>query len=104
MYALILSPVISFLLYLCLTSLLYLSGRYLAGAAVETSMKTSTYASGEVAPTKIAAPGYRPFFIVALFFAVLHLGSLVLGSGGTNTIASVYLAGLILTLLALILG
>jgi NADH:ubiquinone oxidoreductase subunit 3 (subunit A) len=104
MYAVIFYPVISFLLYLGLTSFLYLVGRYLAGAAVKTSMKTSTYASGEVAPTKIAAPGYRPFFIVALFFAVLHLGTLVLGSGGTNGITSIYLAGLILTLLALILG
>jgi len=30
-------------------------------------------------PTSVGVPGYRPFFVVALFFAVLHLGVLVLG-------------------------
>jgi NADH:ubiquinone oxidoreductase subunit 3 (subunit A) len=104
MVTLIVYPVVSFLIYLGLTSLVYLIGRHLAGAAVKTNMKSSTYASGEIAPTKIAAPGYRPFFIVALFFAILHLGTLMLGSGGTNSITSIYLAGLILALLALILG
>jgi NADH:ubiquinone oxidoreductase subunit 3 (subunit A) len=97
-------PLVSFILYLAFAALLYLIGRYLAGEAVKTALKSSTYASGEVPPRRMAAPGYRPFFIIALFFAVLHLGTLVLGSGGTNTITMIYLAGLILTLLALILG
>jgi hypothetical protein len=42
--------------------------------------------------------------VVALFFAMLHLGVLVLGSGGITLISGVYLAGLMLALLALILG
>jgi hypothetical protein len=41
---------------------------------------------------------------VALFFAVLHLGVLVLGSGNLSGVEAVYLAGLGLALVALILG
>ncbi|MCL4825147.1 MAG: hypothetical protein KJZ57_13110 [Anaerolineales bacterium] len=51
-----------------------------------------------------AAPGYRPFFVAALFFAILHLGVLMLGSSGLALVSLVYLGGLILALLALILG
>jgi len=97
-------PLISFALYLAFAALLNLIGRYLAGETVKTSLKSSTYASGELPPSRMAAPGYRPFFIIALFFTILHLGALVLGSGGTGPISMIYLAGLILTLLALILG
>ena len=49
-------------------------------------------------------PGYRPFFLVALFFAILHLSVLVLGSGGFTIITGAYLVGIILALVALILG
>ena len=41
---------------------------------------------------------------VALFFAILHLGVLVVGTGGINAVTGIYLAGLGLALLALILG
>ncbi len=52
----------------------------------------------------LAAPGYRPFFVVALFFAVLHLGVLVLATGISSPVMRIYLLGLMLALLALILG
>ena len=52
----------------------------------------------------LAAPGYRPFFVVALFFAVLHLGVLVLATGIPSPVMRIYLLGLLLALLALILG
>ncbi len=42
--------------------------------------------------------------MVALFFAVLHLGVLVLGSGPLTPVMGAYLIGLILALVALILG
>jgi len=98
------SPPVAFLIYLVLVGLLYILGRVLAGPAHVTWLKSSTYASGEAPPTQLAAPGYRPFFVVALFFAVLHLGVLVLGSGFSTPIMFVYLFGLMLALLALILG
>ncbi|MCB8987896.1 MAG: hypothetical protein H6661_09140, partial [Ardenticatenaceae bacterium] len=52
----------------------------------------------------LGLPGYRPFFVIALFFAVLHLGVLMLGSSIPSPISVLYLAGLILALIALVLG
>jgi hypothetical protein len=51
-----------------------------------------------------AAPGYRQFFVIALFFAILHLGVLMIGSSDLSSVAGLYLLGLILALIALILG
>jgi hypothetical protein len=41
---------------------------------------------------------------VAFFFAFLHLGMLVLGTGTVSIPTAIYLVGLILGLVALILG
>jgi NADH:ubiquinone oxidoreductase subunit 3 (subunit A) len=101
----LLTPPIAFLVYLMLALLLSLFGKSLAGKSKASSaFKSSTYSSGEAPPTRLAAPGYRPFFIVALFFAVLHLGILVLSTGSTSSIMIIYLLGLVVALLALILG
>jgi len=98
-------PPIAFLIYLGLAGSIALFGRWLAGASSKDSvMKHSTYAGGEAPPTTSAAPGYRPFFIVALFFAILHLGVLVVATGALNGTTIVYLGGLILALITLILG
>jgi NADH:ubiquinone oxidoreductase subunit 3 (subunit A) len=98
-------PPIAFVLYVVLTGLLMLFGRFLAGTRHSTSPeKNSVYASGEVGPEVPSAPGYRQFFVVALFFAVLHLGILVAGSGTLTFRMGIYLGGLIFVLLALILG
>ncbi len=101
---LLLNPAVAFLVYCVLVGILYGLGRWLAAPAQTTAIKSSTYASGEVPPMKMAGPGYRPFFVVALFFAVLHLGSLVLASGTMNTTTLVYLIGIMIALLALVLG
>jgi NADH:ubiquinone oxidoreductase subunit 3 (subunit A) len=98
------SPPIAFVIYLALAALLSLAGRALAEKPNITSAKSSTYSSGEAPPSTQAAPGYRQFFVVALFFAVLHLGVLVLGTSDTSPVTLFYLLGLGLALLALILG
>jgi NADH:ubiquinone oxidoreductase subunit 3 (subunit A) len=101
----LLFPPFAFVGYLILGGVLNLVGRYLAGPQRNTSPeKASIYASGEAAPTQQASPGYRQFFTVALFFAVLHLGILMAGSGGLTPLTGAYLGGLILVLIALILG
>lgn len=104
MREIIFSTPVAFLIYLTLVASLNALGRLLAGPAHETEIKTSTYSSGEAPPSELAAPGYRPFFVVALFFAILHLGVLMLGSGGLTPIKGIYLLGLLLALIALILG
>ena len=101
---LLLTPPVAFILYVPLVLLILASGRLLAGAARPTAMKTSVYGSGEASPTTEAAPGYRPFFLIALFFAVVHLGMLVLGIGRLPLPAAAYIVGLLLALAALILG
>jgi NADH:ubiquinone oxidoreductase subunit 3 (subunit A) len=101
---LILAPPAAFLIYVLLVAALAGAGRYLAGPARVTALKTSTYASGEVPPQTAAAPGYRPFFVVALFFTILHLGVLMLGSSQFLPMSGIYLVGLMLALIALILG
>lgn len=98
------APPVAFLVYLLLSAILNAIGRALAGPVQPSALKTTFYASGEESPTVPAAPGYRQFFIFALFFAVLHLGVLMLASGGLTAMSGVYLVGLILALVALMLG
>ncbi len=100
----ILSPPLAFLIFLGLAGLLTLFGRALAGPSKPSEMKSSSYSSGEAGPTIAAAPGYQQFFRIALFFAILHLGVLMVGSGGLTKMSGVYLIGLILALVAFILG
>ena len=100
----LLAPPVAFAIYVLLVAILSGFGRVLAGAGSISAHKTSTYAGGEPAPTRPAVPGYRPFFVVALFFAVLHLGVLVVGSGDLSPVMGIYLVGLILALVALIAG
>lgn len=100
----ILVPPIAFLIYVALVGMLTWFGRTLANETSTASEKASTYGSGEALPRTLAAPGYRPFFVIALFFAVLHLGMLVLALSGLAPMAGIYIAGLMLALMALILG
>ena len=98
------SPPVAFLIYIPLVLLIVWFGRQLAGVGKASESKSSTYSSGEEAPTYTAAPGYRPFFLVALFFAILHLGTLVLGLSDLSSTSAIYVAGLAIGLVALILG
>jgi len=101
---LILTPPAAFIVYLILVGILSWASWKVAAQGQPSEHKSSTYSSGEAPPTKVAAPGYQPFFVIALFFTIMHLGVLMLGSIGTSTVAIIYLAGLILTLIVLILG
>ena len=101
---LLLTPLAAFGVYMLLAGILSLVGRALAGPDEQSAVKSSAYASGEVGSYAPAAPGYRQFFTAALFFAVLHLGVLMAGSGSLTWVTGAYLTGLILALLALILG
>jgi NADH:ubiquinone oxidoreductase subunit 3 (subunit A) len=101
---LLLIPPIALLVYIVLVGIVARIGRWLVGPVKESPTERTIYASGEAPPRYVAAPGYRQFFVVALFFGILHLGVLVLGSEGQTFTAVIYLAGLSLALVALILG
>lgn len=100
----LLIPPIAFVLYILLVGVLSGLGKMIAEPNRPTAEKTRSYTGGENMPVKLGVPGYRPFFVGALFFAVLHLGVLMLGSATASPIALLFLGGLILALLALILG
>jgi len=101
---LLLSPLFAFIIYGVLVGILSLVSKAVSMRGKTSQLKTSTYASGEEHDSEPAAPGYRPFFVAALFFAVLHLGVLMLSTSGLAPVSLVYLGGLMLALLALILG
>ena len=100
----LLSPLVAFLIYLSVVFMVSGLGKLFSATGHKTDFKTATYASGEEHDPIPAAPGYRQFFVIALFFAILHLGVLMIGSSGLSSVASLYLLGLILALIALILG
>jgi NADH:ubiquinone oxidoreductase subunit 3 (subunit A) len=104
MKSILLSPLVAFLIYFAVVSILSGLGRLFSAQGHKTEFKTATYASGEENDPVPAAPGYRQFFVVALFFAVLHLGVLMIGSSDLSPVTGIYLLGLILALVALILG
>ena len=97
-------PVIAFLVYLLLAAVLNWLAKSFAGDFPGSKLKRSIYSGGENPPASFAIPGYRQFFVIALFFAILHLGSLVIGNSGLTLTAGLYLGGLVLSLVALMLG
>ncbi len=98
------APLIAFIIYGLVVAATSGLGRLFSARGVETEFKSDTYASGEANDPGQAAPGYRQFFVIALFFAMLHLGVLMIGSSGLSPAAIPYLLGLILVLVALVLG
>jgi NADH:ubiquinone oxidoreductase subunit 3 (subunit A) len=98
------APLIAFLIYFAVVAAGSGLGRLFSARGSESEFKSATYASGEANDPSQAAPGYRQFIVIALFFAVLHLGVLVVGSSGLSQSAVPYLLGLILVLVALVLG
>lgn len=100
----LLSPVVAFLIYVAVVSVVSGLGRLFSARGSKSEFKSATYASGEENDPLPAAPGYRQFFVIALFFAILHLGVLMIGSSDLSSVAGLYLLGLILALIALILG
>jgi NADH:ubiquinone oxidoreductase subunit 3 (subunit A) len=98
------APLVALLIYILLVSIASGFARTIAARGRESEFKSETYASGEANDPGLAAPGYRQFFVIALFFAVLHLGVMMVGSSGLALVALPYLFGLILALVALVLG
>jgi len=100
----LMSPPAALIIYIPVVLLLLVLGKKLAGPEHPSEEKSSIYGGGESAPTESAIPGYRPFILIAFFFALLHLGILVLGTSHLQGTVIYYIIGLALALIALILG
>lgn len=97
-------PAFAFVVYLALGGVVLGVGGWLAQRHAPFVAPASTYASGEAAPTSVSVPGYQPYFRGALFFALVHLGALVLATSQFQPLALVYLAGLMVVLGVLLMG
>lgn len=80
METVLLSPPFAFVLYLALVGILSGFGRMLAARGVHSEGEHTTYAGGEESPVPARCRDIASFFIIALFFAILHLGVLMFGS------------------------
>ncbi len=102
----LLSPPIAFVIYAGLGLLIILYGYYTAPTedTSQNTLKRSLYGSGEAGPETRGVPGYKPFLLISLFFAILHLGVLVVGLSDLSLSSVIYLIALTLALVALILG
>lgn len=102
----IFEPPLAFLIYMLLVNVLVGLGRMLAGQSAPSKAKSGLYASGEAPPDPEdrSVPGYRPFFAIALFFAVLHLGVIILATSDLSAASAIYVFGLMIVLVVLILG
>ncbi len=97
-------PPVAFVIYLLLAAALLRMGSALGAPANPSAAKSGLYASGELPDAERAIPGYGPFFVIALFFAVVHLGVLLFATSAPGGVAAVFLVGLMLVLVVLILG
>jgi NADH:ubiquinone oxidoreductase subunit 3 (subunit A) len=100
----LLAPPFAFIAYLVVVGALLGLGRLLAGPRRSPASARMLYASGESSPRAHARPGYQPYFGVALFFALLHVGVLVASTGGFTPLSLVFVGGLLLVLLVVVLG
>jgi len=100
----LLSPPVALAIYALMVGLLLTAAWKTAARGPVSKFKTRTYSGGEKSQAGAAAPGYQPFFMVAFFFAILHLGVLIVGTGGFTVVTGVYILGLIFSLVALGLG
>lgn len=100
----LLTPMVAFFVYFLVVSTASGVGRLFAARGPETELKSDTYASGEANDFIPADLSYTRFFVVALFFAVLHLGVLMVGSSGLSLAAVPYVLALMFVLVTLILG
>jgi NADH:ubiquinone oxidoreductase subunit 3 (subunit A) len=97
-------PPFSLILYIPFVVLILIFGKKLAGPEHPSQEKSRTYGGGESAHKESSIPGYSPFILIAFFFALLHIGILVLGTSSLQWSTVIYMAGLVLCLIALILG
>jgi NADH:ubiquinone oxidoreductase subunit 3 (subunit A) len=101
----LLSPPVVFVIALGLGLLLYALGRAMAPKSKMTPGKGAPYACGEDAPMVKAQISYKLFFLLAVFFTVMHVAALVvttLPTGPLAVLGIVYLVIIMLSIFALV--
>jgi len=103
----LLTPIVSFLVFLVIVVILYLFAGRLEPPFQEAKYKTKSYYCGEASPPPEEAHQSYDFFHVAFFFTILHVGALIIATApvGMNAILAVIVIGVMaLTSFALFIG
>ena len=79
----LLSPVVAFLIYFLVVLIVSGLGKLLSPKGRKNQFKSAAYASGEENDPIPAAPGYRQFFVIALFQAGKQLDNAIDNGFGT---------------------
>lgn len=100
METILLSPPVTFLIFLGLSYLLSIFSKRLAAKGVDSPRKTNSYACGEDMPENQGQPEYSQFFHFAFFFTIMHVVVLIVATdpSGFSPMSALYL---IITVLAL---
>ncbi len=104
--AVIFSPFAAFLMFLGLSYLIYLWSGTISAPSKKAPGKEKMYACGEDLPAKKYFPSSSQVFHVGLFYTIMEVFALTVAtipSGNSAFIGLVYLAGIAVSVIALIL-
>jgi NADH:ubiquinone oxidoreductase subunit 3 (subunit A) len=105
-FSIIFSPFGAFTIFLCLSLLLFLLGGVMAPKRKIEAGKEKMYACGEDFPAKKFNPTVTMIFHVGLFYTIMEVCALTLATlpnGNAAILGLVYLAGISISVAALIL-
>ena len=104
MEALILSPPITFIIYLLLSLGISAVSKKLAAQGTVSRRKEKPYACGEDLATNQGQPDYSEFFMLAFFFTIVHVVVLVVATNpnGLTVTSAVYVGVTVLALFMLL--
>jgi len=104
METILLSPPVTFLLYLALSLGISAFSRRVAARGADSRGKTGAYACGEEMEENQGQPDYSEFFKFAFFFTIMHVVVLVVATdpGGLTVASAVYLGVTALALFMLL--
>ena len=104
-FEILLSPPVAFLVFLLVFASVYWAGGRMAPKVRKAGGKLTSYACGEDIPGAKIQFGYRLFFMIALFFTMMHVAALVVATlprGPIVFFGLFYLGMIFLSVLALV--
>jgi len=102
----LISPPAAFLIFLVFFSVFYVLAGRISAAGKASQGKVTAYACGEDIPGFKFRFGFKMFFLVALFFTIMHVAALVVATvpgGPLNFLGIVYLTIVFLGITALVI-
>jgi NADH:ubiquinone oxidoreductase subunit 3 (subunit A) len=100
----LLSPPLAFLIFLCVSFIIYKSVGSLATKGKPSPGKLKTYTGGEDIPGAKIQFGYKSFFFIAVSFTMIEISTLVIATiqRGFSILGIFYLAMIFISILSLI--